>query len=639
MGGRAHPAIIMDSHLKERRSSARFRGFRQIAALAAVFAVDRATMSATRTSPLAPQVSVIIPARNEEASLGACLESLVSQSDVDFEIIVVDDHSTDRTREIAQSFSGVHVIEAKPLAAGWTGKNNAVATGAHEARSKWLLFTDADTLHSAGSLARALAEASQTNADMLSYSPEQITVSFWEVAVLPVVFAELARQYPPSKVSDPKSPEAAANGQYILIRRETYDAIGGHAAVASEILEDVALARRVKASGYKLRFRYSESVRTRMYRTFAQLREGWTKNLALLFPHPGWLAVKTLFWWVLSLGLICVPVAALAMRVTDAVPSTDAIPHSLASLADRKSFWLIWLVVLAATLLRNVRVLQRANFNLIHAVQMGFFGMPMFAYFLLRSKRMHAKGHVDWKGRTYEPRASARASAGTDSGRSRNTFMKTPLALILSTIVLSLLGPATSPAQSADDEPHFNNTMIEPGLGVGPLKINDSRDRALQLFPKKAIDQEWEDPCGTTIDWTDSTNPDGHGDVFIRMKKGKIFQIESSTTRFHTAEDITTFDSPDKVAQTYKDMRAYVLLTAPNPAIGSRPLVFWVDKKKGVAFALAFDPSHHKRYVYKTIVFEPNKNFCPEQETINSTKWQSLQPYTLEPPAELSPER
>lgn len=553
----------------------------------------------------------------------------MSQSGIDFEIIVVDDHSTDRTREIAGSFAKVRVIEARLLPEGWTGKNNAVATGAREARRQWLLFTDADTVHSPGSLARALAEAIQNKVDMLSYSPEQVTVGFWEMAVLPVVFAELARQYPPSKVSDPKSPEAAANGQYILIRRDTYDAIGGHAAVASEILEDVALARRVKASGYKLRFRYSESVRTRMYRNFAQLREGWTKNLALLFPNPGRLAAKTLFWCGLSFALILV--------LAFAGPEMILTGHI--RLSSRIILWgLLWVVLLIVSLARNAKLLQRANFNPVHAARMLLFGMPMFAYLLLRSKRMHTHGNVAWKGRTYQTTTHSKNSEESDSITSRKAFMKTPLVLILLTIVLTL-GSTVLHAQSADQEPHFSNTMIEPGLGIGPLKLNDSRERALELFPKKDIDQEWEDPCGNTIDWTDSTNPVGHGDVFIRMKKGKVFQIESSTTRFHTAEDITTFDSPDKVAQAYKDMRAYVLLTAPNPALGSRPLVFWVDKKKGIAFALAFDPSHHRRYVYKIIVFEPNKNFCPEQDTINSTKWQALSPYALEPSAELSPER
>src|ERR1700757_113114 len=113
------------------------------------------------------EVSIIIPARNEEASLGACLESLVSQSGLAFEIIVVNDHSTDRTRAIAASFPGVRVIEAGTLPPGWTGKNNAVACGAREARGEWLLFTDADTVHKSGSLARAVAEVEQNHPDLL----------------------------------------------------------------------------------------------------------------------------------------------------------------------------------------------------------------------------------------------------------------------------------------------------------------------------------------------------------------------------------------------------------------------------------------------------------------------------------------
>ena len=98
-------------------------------------------------------------------------------------------------------------------------------------------------------------------------------------------------------------------------------------------------------------------------------------------------------------------------------------------------------------------------------------------------------------------------------------------------------------------------------------------------------------------------------------KKGKIFQIESATTRFHTGDGITTFDHAEKVATAYKDLRAFTLLTPPDPALGDRPLVFWIDKKKGVAFVFAYYPQEHKRYLYKIIVFEPNKTFCPEEET------------------------
>ena len=561
------------------------------------------------TSGKNPEVSVIIPARNEQASLGACLESLVAQSGVDFEIIVVNDHSTDRTGEIAASFPSVRVIEAGPLPQGWTGKNNAVACGAREARGDWLLFTDADTVHLPGSLAEALAEAKKHNAEMLSYSPEQSAVSFWEMAILPVVFAELARQYPPTKVSDPASPIAAANGQFILIRRETYDAIGGHAAVASDILEDVALARRVKADGRKIHFRYAaDAVRTRMYRNFAQLREGWTKNLALLFPGPGYLAAKLLLLWI--------------------IPWT-VLPLYLAGVLV--SPW--WSTVFVGGFVYLVMRTRRANFSTDMSILASFVGIPMFSYLLLRSKRMHKKGNVSWKGRKYG--SNSEESAVPD--RSGKALMKSSLLLIL--VILFAVPVLSLQARSQiTEEPTFLNTMIEPGHSLGPLKLGDSLERAQELFPKKDIDQDWEDACGSTIDWTDSANPVGHGEVFIRLKKGKVFQIESSTTRFHTAEDITTFDSPEKVEKSYRDMKAWVLLTPPSPALGSRPPVFWIDKKKGIAFELAYDAPHRKRYVYKVIVFEPNKMFCPEQETINSLKWQAIDAYRVEPPRELSPE-
>ena len=165
-------------------------------------------------------ISVIVPARNEESCLGACLESLTSQAGVSFEIIVVDDHSTDRTREIASSFPGVRVLQARPLPPGWTGKNNAVTTGALAALGEWLLFTDADTVHLPGSLTRSLEEARKNSAALLSYSPEQVVKGFLEKAVMPVIFAELGSYYRPSEVSDPRSPAAAANGQYLLITRE-----------------------------------------------------------------------------------------------------------------------------------------------------------------------------------------------------------------------------------------------------------------------------------------------------------------------------------------------------------------------------------------------------------------------------------
>jgi len=351
-----------------------------------------------------PEVSIIVPARNEEASLGDCLRSLVGQDGVSYEIIVVDDGSTDRTREIAESLAGVRVIAAPPLPAGWTGKNNAVIAGAAAARGAWLLFTDADTVHVAGSLARAVAELREHGAEMLSYSPEQIAVTFWEMAVLPVVFAELARAYPPKEVSDPASPIAAANGQYILIRREAYEAVGGHRAIAESLLEDVALARAMKRAGRKIRFRYAaDAVRTRMYRNFRQLREGWTKNLALLFPHPGWLAIKSLLLWGLAWGLFLLPiVTAIGVGLTGRIESVAWAHGFMLTLAGLSKQWW-WNPMGIGGILFIGQRLRRANFTWDMEVLGAIAGYPMFAYLLWRSKRAHSKSQVSWKGRTYRP--------------------------------------------------------------------------------------------------------------------------------------------------------------------------------------------------------------------------------------------
>jgi glycosyltransferase involved in cell wall biosynthesis len=350
-------------------------------------------MTATDTAIGRPIVSVIVPARNEEACLGACLQSLVvqngaaqndfAQSGVPFEIIVVDDHSTDRTREIASSFPGtqVRVIDAGPLPAGWTGKNNAATAGSRVARGQWLLFTDADTIHLPGSLARSLEEAKRQGAALLSYSPEQIVRGFWEKAVMPVIFAELAASFRPSQVSDPNAPVAAANGQYLLITREAYDAVGGHAVVAGNLLEDVALARAVKRSGRKMFFRFGgDAVRTRMYRSFAQLREGWTKNLVLLFPSPARLAALRAIEFVLI-------VASFAISIATALRG-----HRQPAMVTA-----ILCAIVYAFLLARIR---RAHFSW-DANILALFGLPLFSYLLLRSARAHAKGSVPWKGRTY----------------------------------------------------------------------------------------------------------------------------------------------------------------------------------------------------------------------------------------------
>ena len=345
----------------------------------------------TSLAPGNPLVSVIVPARNEEISLPACLESLVTQEGIRSEIVVVNDGSTDRTAEIAGTFPGVRVIDAGPLPAGWTGKNNAMVEGAKVARGKWLLFTDADTVHKPGSLARAVDEAERHQAVLLSYSPEQDVRGFWEKAVMPVIFAELAATYPPEQVSHETFPDAAANGQYLLVAHEAYKAIGGHARVAGDLLEDVALARLVKSSGGRIFFRYGgEAVRTRMYRSFAELREGWTKNLALLFPRPRALATCRAVEFLLIAGSAGALVASAVLR-----RPARATLSTLVLLPVGRAYW---------------RRIRRAHFSPSSSL-LAVVGLPIFSYLLVRSCTLHQKQKVRWKDRVYRSNISDSANA------------------------------------------------------------------------------------------------------------------------------------------------------------------------------------------------------------------------------------
>ena len=352
-----------------------------------------------------PVVSIIVPARNEESCLATCLDSLIPQTGITFEIIVVDDDSTDRTSAIAHSFPGIHPIPAGPLPNNWTGKNNAMSAGARVAKGKWLLFTDADTVHQPGSLARAVAEAEQHGAALLSYSPEQEVHGFWEMAVMPVIFAELAATYPPQSVNDPASPLAAANGQYLLISREVYDAVGGHTKISGDLLEDVAMARQVKRSGRKLFFRYGgDAVRTRMYRSFAQLREGWTKNLALLFPRPTRLAIWQLVQFCCILACANVLIESAFFGPPHIAGASFVLSHY--PIPDRYFPLFRWGVTVGAAIgfmclfSRHIWRTRQAHFSW-NLICISVLGLPIFSYLLLRSRRFYKRGRLCWRDRTY----------------------------------------------------------------------------------------------------------------------------------------------------------------------------------------------------------------------------------------------
>ena len=339
------------------------------------------------------RVSAIVPARNEEAVIAACVESLAVQKEIS-EILVIDDQSSDRTAEIVRAlsnkYSNVRLLAASELPAGWVGKNHAVWTGAKEAVGEWLLFTDADAVHAADSAAKALAIASENDAALVSLSPEQVMESWYEKAVIPYVFTRLNKRFRFAEVNDPRNKAAAANGQFILIRRDAYDAVGGHASIAGEVLEDVALAARVKAAGYRLWFGSGKGiVRVRMYRSFAAMWEGWKKNLyTLMGGNPG--AVKA----EVARAMLPILLTLLASVTVGGITESVILAAS----------------VLAMGLLGILARLESSGFSpwlLAYAIP----GRILFAAMLWASYRSHRNGRVEWKGREY-PAGTPRASKG-----------------------------------------------------------------------------------------------------------------------------------------------------------------------------------------------------------------------------------
>ena len=329
----------------------------------------------------APLISAIVPARNEEATIARAVESLTAQPEIS-EIIVVNDQSTDGTAQelarLVEQIPNLRVLDAPPLPAGWTGKNHAVSLGAAAAEGDWLLFTDAEVVHLPGAAARALADAVAFHADLVSYSPEQETRTWWERALIPFVYTRLGQKFPYQAVNDPASSVAAANGQFLFIRREAYLRIGGHAAVASEVLEDVSLARHAKQAGLRLHFASGEGIaRARMYRTFRAMWEGWSKNL---FPLMGGTSrdagreLRSVVPWIPLLLLLLGP-WHLIFAVLGAV-----------LLAGRHAAY-------AAELRRNRIPLARTLYYLP--------AVALYAAALLNSEWRYARGRVLWKGREY----------------------------------------------------------------------------------------------------------------------------------------------------------------------------------------------------------------------------------------------
>jgi chlorobactene glucosyltransferase len=277
-------------------------------------------------------ISVIIPARNESETITTVVRSILASTYDQFELIVVDDRSTDdtaaRVASLAANDPRVRLVPGEELPTGWFGKPWACAQGAAVATGRYLLFTDADTTHEPDLLGHAVGAMESDGAALLTLTTQQTCVTFWERIVMPQIWVVLGLRYPPQRVNTATRPDQlVANGQFIMVQRDAYDAIGGHGAVAGEVVEDLALAQAFLRSGRRVRLMFGETlISTRMYRSLGEMVEGWSKNLYLgarqsapANPVARALAPLALMlgfvWWMVPVGLLLAGVATGAAKL------------------------------------------------------------------------------------------------------------------------------------------------------------------------------------------------------------------------------------------------------------------------------------------------------------------------------------
>lgn len=342
-----------------------------------------------------PLVTVIIPARNESARIGACLEGLARQSYRSFEVIVVDDDSSDGTADVVRRFAArlpaLTILSSKGLPRHWAGKCWACWQGANRARGDWLLFLDADVAPQPGLLA-TLVQRATAGRDMITLVPLIHLTSFAERLVLPPFIGLISAIYPFDRVNDPSSPLAFAIGQCIMVRRDVYAAVDGHRAVRGSVLEDMDLARLVKQSGYALEAAIApDALEVRMYNGWETLTEGLKKNAVAGYRSGG---IRS---GVMGLRLGLMAAMPWIMLVTGRVLPLIGDNH-----AQAQALMLAGVVLLLiSTLCWGAVVRYRFRISPLWGL---LYGPGTAVYFALAAQALRqirsGKG-VEWKGRVF----------------------------------------------------------------------------------------------------------------------------------------------------------------------------------------------------------------------------------------------
>ncbi len=359
-----------------------------------------------------PFISVVVPARNEEDKVARCLASLVNQNYPHYEIVVIDDRSTDSTGEIIERFASVYprikFVQGKNLPDGWIGKCNALVHASTHASGEFIIFTDADTCHQPNSLRDAVTYSITNEADLISFVPVQELGSFWEKTVMPVLLGSFLCGDPFHTINDQSAERAYAYGQYILVRRSAYLSAGGHQSVRDEIVEDHALARVMKRKGFRVLCGDGHDLyKVRMYTNLRTLWLGWTKNVySLIEAKP----------FNLFLVLVLINCAALAPFVQLlVVASMIASGHTDGDFSLLTIFLAAEFSVLLVWFWRTGYHYEGIKPHHFALVPLG--SLSVTVLYLHSAYLVLGGGQVNWKGRRYTVNSSRTIESTANSKR------------------------------------------------------------------------------------------------------------------------------------------------------------------------------------------------------------------------------
>ena len=349
-----------------------------------------------------PKVSVIVPARNEEKYIEKCLQTLIEQDYSNYEIVVINDSSSDRTSMIIKNYSTrdskVVYINAEPKPFGWIGKNWACYQGYLKSKGDFFLFTDADTIHSTTSISLAVNHFLASKVDALTAMPKILATDFWTKITLPILWTLSVANYSPLKANNPNSKVGYFFGSFFLISRKTYEKVGTHKAVKAEIVEDGALGRKVKEQGFKLKVVDGKNhIQARWARNPSTLWHGLRRLIISIYKRE---KIKACLMVIATFLLLLLPLVGLTysigisilyqINITDYMTILNTVILSLSIISI--------LLVIATSILHLKYLIYQ---NILYSIGFPLAGSFVFVSFLISLLNSGRKGSVDWKDRKY----------------------------------------------------------------------------------------------------------------------------------------------------------------------------------------------------------------------------------------------